>query len=74
MKLRRKRDDKRRKRVRARTIIRGTATIIKGISHPRLDIPSFPTVALQNHRLKGLEPPCPSFKNIILEIPFEKRS
>jgi len=46
MKLRRKRNDKRRKRVKARTIIRGIATIIKGISHPRLDILSFPTVAL----------------------------
>ena len=46
MKLKRKRDDKRRKRVRARTIIRGIATIIRGINHPRLDILSFPTVAL----------------------------
>jgi len=46
MKLKRKRDDKRRKRVRARTIIRGIATIIRGTSHPRPDIPSFPTVAL----------------------------
>ena len=46
MKLRRKKNDKRRKRVRARTIIRGIATMIKGISHPRLDIPSFPIVAL----------------------------
>jgi len=46
MKLKRKRDDKRRKRVRARTIIRGIATIIKGISHPRPDILGFPIVAL----------------------------
>jgi len=46
MKPKRERSDKRRKRVRARTIIRGIATIIKGISHPRLDILSFPIVAL----------------------------
>ena len=45
MKPKRKRNDKRRKRVRARTIMRGIATMIKGISHPRLDILSFPTVA-----------------------------
>ncbi len=74
MKPKRKRDDKRRKRVRARTTTRGMATIVKGISHPRLDILSFPATALQNHRPKGLESPCPRLKNIILKTSSEKRS